>query len=93
MKASIGMYVCICTLTILYFLDEPLDLLTDYYKKFGHKQPCCFHDTHGFVTKLLSTADADKVGVASLFIVYVCTCVECQIVYFYMCTCTCVFTG
>ena len=46
-------------------LDEPLDLLIDYFKKFGHK-PCCFDDTHVFITKLLSTADADKVSMASL---------------------------
>ena len=51
-------YVC----TLMYnCLDEPLDLLVDYFKKFGHK-PCCFDDTHIFITKLLSTADADKVG-------------------------------
>ena len=42
-------------------LDEPLDLLVNYFKKFGHK-PCCFDDTHIFISKLLSAADADKVG-------------------------------
>ena len=52
--------VCICNIS-----DDPLDLLVDYFKKFGHK-PCCFDDTHGYITKLLNTADADKVGVASL---------------------------
>ena len=58
----ISTYIHMC---ISICLDEPLDLLVDYFKKFGHK-PCCFDDTHVFITKLLSTADADKVSVASL---------------------------
>ena len=45
-------------------LDKLLDSLINYFKKFGHK-PCCFDDTHIFITKLLSAADADKVGWAS----------------------------
>ena len=50
---------------ISYCLDEPLDLLVDCFKTFGHK-PYCFDDTHVFITKLLATADADKVGVATI---------------------------
>ena len=56
----VSLYVRICNIS-----DDPLDLLIDYFKKFGHK-PCCFDDTHGYITKLLNIADADKVGVASL---------------------------
>ena len=58
------MYLQYVTFLIAY-VDEPLDLLVDYFKKFGHK-PCCFDDTHVFITKLLTTTDADKVGVAPL---------------------------
>ena len=69
---GINMYVLysiVHTLCIKYlnFSDQPLDLLIDYFKKFGHK-PCCFDHTHGFVTKLLNTADADKVRMASVVV-------------------------
>ena len=52
---------------LTYVSDDPVDLLIDYFKKFGHK-PCSFDDTHHFITKLLSTADADKVSMADLII-------------------------
>ena len=60
-------YICMCTYKCVYVSDDPVDLLIDYFKKFGHK-PCCFDDTHHFITKLLSTADADKVSMAALII-------------------------
>ena len=52
---------------ISYCLDEPLDVLVDYFKTFGHKL-CCFDDTHVYITKLLTTADADKVGMATIIV-------------------------
>ena len=52
-------------------LDEPLDLLINYFKKFGQKL-CCFDDTHIFITKLLNTSDADKVGGSSFIFSAVC---------------------
>ena len=60
-------YVRICTYKCVYVSDDPVDLLIDYFKKFAHK-PCCFNDTHHFITKLLSTADGDKVSMAALII-------------------------
>ena len=68
-------YICIyecvhirmCTYNCVYVSDDPVDLLIDYFKKFGHK-PCCFDDTHHFITKLLSTTGADKVSMAALII-------------------------
>ena len=39
-------------------------LLMDYFRRFSHK-PYCFDDTHGFISKLLTDEDIDKVGVAS----------------------------
>ena len=68
-------YVCIhacvhirmCTYKCVHVSDDPVDLLIDYFKKFSHKL-YCFDDTHHFITKLLSTADADKVSMAALII-------------------------
>ena len=64
-------YTCVCirmcASRFVYVSDDPVDLLIDYFKKFGHK-PCCFDDTHHFITKLLSTADADKVSMTALII-------------------------
>ena len=45
-------------------------MLVDYFKTFGHK-PCCFDDTHVFITKLLTTADADKVDVATIIVYHI----------------------
>ena len=64
-----GFIVCMltdkqCTYFCLYFPEEPLVLLMEYFRRFSHK-PCCFDDTHGFISKLLTDEDIDKVGVAS----------------------------
>ena len=64
---NVYIYVRMCTYNCVYVSDDPVDLLMDYFKKFGHK-PCCFDDTHHFITKLLSTTDADKVSMAALII-------------------------
>ena len=63
----------VCTYVDIYncSLDEPLDLLIDYFKKFGQKL-CCFDDTRVFITKLLSASDADKAGGSSFIFSAVC---------------------
>ena len=66
-RMYICVHICMCTYKCVYVSDDPVDLLIDYFKKFGHK-PCCFDDTHHFIAKLLSTADADKVSKAALII-------------------------
>ena len=70
MTGKVQWFLCLCAYVgkiISYCLDDPLDLLVDYFKTFGHK-PCCFDDTHVFITKLLTTADADKVGMANIIV-------------------------
>ena len=44
--------------------------MVDYFKKFGHMLAVLFDDTHHFITKLLSTADADKVSIAAVIMSY-----------------------
>ena len=58
-----------CYMVIAAYIDKPLNLLINYFKKFGHK-PCCFDDTHIFITKLLSATDADKVGWPGFFHIF-----------------------
>ena len=60
-------YVRMCTYKFVYVSNDPVDMLIDYFKKFGHKL-YCFDDTYHFITKLLSTADADKVSMTALII-------------------------
>ena len=66
--------VCVCIyvhLKCVYNVsDDPVDLLIDYFKKFGQKL-CCFDDTHHFVSKLSSTADVDKVSMTALITFHV----------------------
>ena len=64
---NVCIYTYMCIYKCVYVSDDPVDLLIDYFKKFGHK-PCCFDDTHHFITKLLSTVDADKVSMTALII-------------------------
>ena len=60
-------YVRMCAYKCVYVSDDPVDFLIDYFKKFGHKL-CCLDDTHHLITKLLITADADKVSITALII-------------------------
>ena len=62
-------YICIriCAYKCVYVSDDAVDFLIDYFKMFAHKL-CCFDGTHHLITKLLSTADVDKVSIAALII-------------------------
>ena len=69
-------YACVCVCIYVHLKcvynvsDDPVDLLIDYFKKFGHKL-CCFDDTHHFISKLSSTADVDKVSMTALITFHV----------------------
>ena len=69
-------YTCVCVCIYVHLKcvynvsDDPVDLLIDYFKKFVHK-PCSSDDTHHFITKLLSTAEADNVSMTALITFHV----------------------